>query len=134
MIRRLSALLSVLILSGCMAGGASNPDRPNTCNELADILDKDKLNEFFEAAPNRFIQGCNNNPRRTALWRQDPAQPAKLEAYCKISPVFRACFVCDRLAHREDVGMDPNHRRSYMACKRHLRPEDRQHADKIWER
>ncbi len=132
MIKRFHYFFLVLIPAICMISCTSNPPNLDTCTKLAHFLKMDKLNDAFQAESDLLIKACNANPRRTELWKDDPAQKAKLDAYCKISPVFRACFVCNRLARRDELCAAPNYRSSYQACSDYFSPDDRRYARMIW--
>jgi len=116
------------LLIGCMSPPSA------TCGDLVSALKADGLNAAFEAAPAGFIAGCRANPLGARLWPkdQDPAHDAKIAAYCRISPVFRACFVCDRKSRPADAPADPEARSSYEACRDYLEPRDRAHVEAIW--
>jgi hypothetical protein len=137
--RIIFALLCSLPLTACFQG--SSPVKPaaegngtDPCNAVATAMAADEMQATFRACAGSFEAGCRDNDGLARLWRGLPrvqAEPKRV-SYCRISPVFRACFVCTLKTGDDGSRDDPEHRQAYLACRRHLSETDRVHAAAIW--
>jgi hypothetical protein len=145
---RTFTLLCCALLSGCFhttmtTKEVTEKDVAELCSGVAAAVGADGQAQRFKIDRQGVVDDCLANPRLTNLWAQASDASAeeqkqatrKRRAYCELSPTFRICFVCNRLASKRlgaDAAPDPNHNQDYQACEGLLSSADQRYAKQIW--